>query len=268
MTRFLNSILVLGIVSFWAFMNGSLVLREIDLRGQDDLRRGVSEFLGPELYRERWMGIYRNNRRIGHTGLIFEKVFTEEGDHHKTTVNAEFTVDLFGKGKRISVNGWITTDLSMLPLSLALTASFDKQEFRLSGERENDGFTVQIEREGAQLFEIPLPLRELSLTNGLTVDLPVAGLKVGQRFELPVFNPIFFQNSDVAVVTVEEQTRRRLPSGLNVDCFRLITKYQGQSSTSWLTADGEVLRQEVPHLGIVLRQETQRQAIKATKRIK
>ena len=55
MTRLLNSVLVLGIVSFWAFMNGSLVLREIDLRGQDDLRRGVSEFLGPELYRERWM---------------------------------------------------------------------------------------------------------------------------------------------------------------------------------------------------------------------
>ena len=263
---------VVGVVAFWVVMNGQLVLREIDTRNQEVYQRGVSAYLGPQLRRERWMSIFRKNRKIGYTGLVFEKIFSDEGDEHKMTIETEITIDLFGRnldsssdsssgeGKQIRIDGEVNTDVRMIPKTLAIDVQIGDGLFHLRGRRDGDRFLVRIESGNMQLFELPLPLKELSLTNGLTLDLPVSGFEVGQIFTVPVFNLILFQDSGVATVTVEEQTRRRTSSGLNVDCFRLSTKLQGQSSNSWVTADGEVLRQELPYLDVVLIQETREMA--------
>ena len=255
MTRFLNILFVFGVVAFWIVMNGQLVMRELDVRGQEGYQRGVREYLGAQLRRERWMGIYRKNRKIGYTGLIVEKIFSDDGDQHKMSLETELTVDLFGKGQLIRLDGEVYTDLQMLPETLVLDVQIEDGHFHLTGRRDEDRFVIRVSSGKLKLFELPLPLRELSLTNGLTIDLPVSGLEVGQSFTLSVFNPILFQDAGQATITVEEKTRRRLTSGLRVDCFRLTTKFQGQSSDSWVTADGEVIRQEVPHLGIILVQE-------------
>ena len=260
MARFLNILFVIGVVLFWVLMNGKLVMRELEIRSQETYQRGVREYLGPKLHRERWMGIYRNNRKIGHTGLIFDKQLSEEGDRHKMAIETDITVDLFGKGKLITVEGEVYTDVDMIPESLALDVHIDEGMFQIRGKRKEGKFVIRISSGGTKLFEIPLPLREFSLTNGLTVDLPVSGFEVGQSFTVSVFNPILFQDGGLATITVEEKTTRRMTSGLKVDCFRLSTKFQGQSSNSWVTADGEVIRQEVPQLGIVLVQEPKKTA--------
>ncbi|MBI4583999.1 MAG: hypothetical protein HY717_08250 [Planctomycetes bacterium] len=259
MTRLLSLLWTIAIVAFWLSMNGLLLRRQIEVRNFDLYRQGVSSYFGTDWYRERWMGIYRGSRKIGYTGVVFTKSLEEEGIQHHTKIDGRIAVDLFGKGSQIRINGTVDADLQMIPEKLSINIEMDKRAIHISGERRNNALVLTAQAGSLKVFEQALPLKEFFLSDGLMPSLPIAGFEVGQTYEIPVFNPIL-QSTALAKIEVKERARLIL-SGMKVDCFHLETQVEGITYQSWVTPDGETLRQEIPPpTDVVLVRETREEA--------
>jgi hypothetical protein len=243
----------LAVVLFWLFMNGLLVRRELHYQGLDQYRRGVIDFLGGQPRRERWMGIYRKSQRLGHTGFAIERGAGSEGGF-RMEFSTKAGVDLFGAGGQFALEGTLLLDVEMAPRLLRAAVSLGTTALQLQGRREADRFLLTISEGGRRVLEQRLPLNELLFGDGMAPLPPVAGLRVGDSITVPVFDPIFRESSQAETRVVA--AARRDADGVAVDCLELETRFRGMTFRSWVTRDGEVLRQEVPPpLNVVLVRE-------------
>ncbi len=274
--RTLRISLTVAIAAFWLVMNGMLLRREMEYRSLDLYRQGVVDFLGQDLRRERWLGIYHEHRKIGYTGLVLTKSFEDEGILHEVEIDSlfmidlsQFTIDLFGKidlfgtGKRVRVRarGTVLLDHAMAPREAEIELTFDNSSIRLSGEHREDAFVVVFKTNGQRLLELPLPIEQFWPTDGFFPTLPVSGYEIGQSYEVPMFDPISGTRSMARVEVIESGTR--MLNGLNVDCLVVKTRFRGVTYTSWVTPDGEVIRQEIPEpYNFVMKRETRREAVR------
>ena len=257
--KMLRPALALCIVAFWLVMNSVLVSRELEFRDLGVYRQGVVNFLGQDLHRERWLGIYRKHRKIGYSGIVFSKSFEDDGIRHEMRVDSKITLDLFGKGKSLRVNGTIVSDPEMVPELMEMEVAVDGAVIRLDGKRVGKSFVITGSSWGNPIFEFPLPLEPFYPTDGFFPSLPISGFEVGKTYEVPFFDPIF-RSRTRATVTVIEQSVRTV-DGLSVDCFTLQTRFRGVKYTSLVTPDGELIRQEIPApFNVVLRRESRREA--------
>ncbi len=257
MTRWIHILLTMGVISFWVVMNTQLVVREMEFRILDSYQRGVGEYLGNELRRESWMSIYRNNRKIGYTGFSIERIFEDEGVRHVMVIDSRARFDVLGNSFHLDVKGTIVTDFGLVPLTLDMQVGLEGGALNLRGHREGDRFILIGESGSLKLIEKSLPLSQICFGNGLALNLPVAGFEVDQTYEIPVFDPIT-QSRSVAHMRVKEKVAGRF-NGLPVDYFVLETRFLGMTYESWVTSDGETLRQKLPPpLGYTLRREESR----------
>ncbi len=248
--------LIIGgaVVIFWAFMNLLLVQRVLEYRGLDQYHRGAIDFLGNQVRRERQMGIYRKGQRIGSTRFAMERVFEKEEMGFRIEFSTLLNIDLLGKGGNLTFDGDATLDPKMVPRVLKARLGLGGLKVRIEGQREAGMFVVAIKDGERVVFRQSLPLEALLLNDGLAPSIPVAGLKVGETYQVPVFDPIFRERS-VAETKVLAAVERR-SEGINVDCLLLSTTYHGMTFRSFVTPDGEVLRQEIPPpLDVVLIRE-------------
>jgi hypothetical protein len=237
-------------------MNALVALREMERRDLDKYRQGVSNFLGGELYRERWLGIYRKNRRVGYTGYTFEKVFAAEGVEFHSSVECKMEIDPFGQPQVVSLTGNLVLDESMKPIHLRMDANLDRAISAVATGKRRDGmFALEAHAGSLKLADFSVPLEELHLGNGLVPSFPLSGFKVGDVFEVPCFDPILMSRS-IATVKVISKEERSI-EGFRAEVYVIETAFRGLTSRAWMTGTGELLRQEFgPPLGdLVLRRE-------------
>ena len=250
-----------AIVVFWIAMNTAVVLSHKNLQQLDRYRRGVTEFLGSELSRERWMGVYRDDRKIGYTGLVIERVATDEGSEVHVRLESVFDFDLFGVGERLFFRAELVQDEALKPLRLDGEVRLVSQAgIRLSGARHGEHFIVEVTQGDEQLLELPLPAEELFLADGLTPSLPLGGYEIGERLEVACLDPITLRREKV-IVEVTDLSSRQL-QGLQMDVYTLTSKFRGMTSTTMVSRDGLVLSQEFgpPLAGVVLKNEGRERA--------
>jgi hypothetical protein len=249
----------LVVLLFWGAMNTLLVLRQREIENLDSYRRGVSTFIGTDLMKERWMAIYKDNKKIGYSGFTIEKHFTEGGVEHNSSIDSAIKVDLFGKGSDIRLIAQLVQDESLKPVELTGTLSFGGRHLRLSGKRDADRFLVAVQMAGVKIVELPLPLGDLVIGNGLTPVLPVAGLEVGETYRVACFDPVTMTRDIVEMRVTGLSTE--YVDGFKTDCYTLESEFCGVTSRSKMTRDGLLLRQEFgpPLEGLVLRRQ-ERQA--------
>lgn len=263
----LNFVLALGILVYWLAMNSLVVLREREVRSLDQYRAGVSEFLGPSLLRERWLGIYKRNRKIGYTGYTFEKVYAVEGVEIQSTLESKMQMELLGIPRKVEMDGSLVLDGDMKPLRLRLDLSVESlASLTVLGALRGNQFVVTVKQGKVPLLEIPLPREELHLGNGLVPALPVAGFEVGETFKVPCFDPMTLSRA-MTTVKVASKSAREI-DGFTADVYCLETMFRGLTSKSWVTGAGELVRQEFgpPLDDIVLRRETREGARRAFKK--
>ncbi len=263
--RFVGPFAAAAVVLFWLLMNG-LLLREVtEYRGLDQYRRGVIDFLGPNIRRERWMGIYRKNRRLGHTGFSIERRFDQQGMGYRMDFSTRVEIDIFGRGAAadggaapgVEIDGWITLDAEVVPEEVKAKVAAGPARLTLEGARREGRFHVALKNAGGQVaFQTSLPLRELQLGDALAPLPPISGLSVGQVYRVNVFDP-FWKENTVAETTVKAAARKEA-DGILVDCFELETRLRGAVFRSFVTRDGEVLRQELPPDFLLLRESRKR----------
>ncbi len=252
-----------AVVLFWLLMNG-LVLRDAaEYRGLDQYRRGVIDFLGKNVRRERWMGIYRKSRRLGHTGFSIERRFDQQGMGYRMDFSTRVEIDIWGRGGAaeggtgaatgVEIDGWITLDAAVIPEEVHAKVAVGPARLTLAGARREGHFHVALKNaEDRIAFQTKFPLREIQLGDALAPLPPVSGLSVGQVYRVNVFDPIFHEDA-MAETTVKAAARKEA-DGILVDCFELETRLRGIVFRSFVTRDGEVLRQELPPDIILLRE--------------
>lgn len=240
------------IVAFWVLMNGALFQRELEYQNLGRFQQGVVDYIGQEQARERWMGIYRDGKRIGHTGLRIEY----DGLQYDMAIDSRLTLDLFGKGKALEVAGNIVADTRMAPQFLSMRLQVDESAIDIHGAKRKGKFFITGSKDGMKLFDIPVSIEHFLPTDGFFPTLPIAGLEVGQTYEVPMLDPIF-QTASRGSVEVMERTIETI-DGVRTDCLVLETRFRGMKYTSWVTPDGELLKQTIPPpFNVTLRRESQ-----------
>jgi hypothetical protein len=95
----------------------------------------------------------------------------------------------------------------------------------------------------------------LALTNRTLVASQ--GLEVGKSFETPYFDPSTMSERSATVEVIGRETIHIL--GESVDAFVLRQSLEGLQLHAWVTASGDVLKEELP-LGLVAVRETEEEA--------
>jgi hypothetical protein len=255
--KHLGVVLTLVTFAFCGTMNALVLLRQIELHNLDPFKAGVTEFLGNDLQRERWMGVYRRGLKIGYTGYTFEKVLALEGIEIHSVLDSAVEIDLLGQRQWIELQGRLVADERLLPLTLQLDAAFEgRPAASVSGSRGKDGFAVTVRAGPMPPIRLALPLEELHLADALVPSLPVSGFAVGDEIKVPCFDPVLMSRSTAAMKVVGTEVLE--VDGMQVEAFRLETAFRGMTATSWVSESGEVLRQKfgAPLEDIELRRES------------
>ncbi len=116
---------------------------------------------------------------------------------------------------------------------------------------------------GGQTRTERIPLNDPPyLSPNIKPAILLAGLEPGKKFHFPLFNPATL-SSEEASITVE--SRERIKAGdADQTVYKLKESYQGMETTSWITQDGETLKEESA-LGYVLLKESMAEAKKRDK---
>ena len=249
------------ILAFWGTMNTMVYMRQQRLDELGRLRAGFTDFIGSDLLRERWLSVYRAHKKIGYTGMRVEKVFAVEGIEFHSYVESAFRVTVLGMDLRVRVTATMEQDDQLQPRTLSGRLTLGAlHDVHFAGEREGERFVMTVWTGTADPLRVPIPLEDVVLSNGLTPVLPVGGLKVGESFDVRYFDPIRL-SSAVAHAEVKAMESRDV-DGYKADVYRVETTFSGTTSTSYVTRDGVVLRQEFgpPFEEYVLRRETRERA--------
>ena len=272
--KYIETFFSLLIITFWISMNALLISREAELEKVGQFKGGIQGYLAGANLRESWMAIRSKGKRIGYSGYTVEKLYINTGNEYHIdietvyrgrlpvpTILASFLPD----NRQFELNGLLVLDKDMKPLSLRMNLSlvtFRRQtetaraSFLLVGRDRGDQFLVELfhEEDEAALLAVKLPGDKLTLSNGLAPTIPIAGLKQGKTYRVPVFDPLSSLGfgSESATIEVLRKEARKI-EGLFVDTWVVETRYGSKTITSWVTSGGESLRQELgPPLDLVM----------------
>ncbi len=278
--KYIETFFSLLIIAFWISMNALLISREAELEKVGQFKGGIQGYLAGANLRESWMTIRSKGKRIGYSGYTVEKLYIDGGNEYHIgietvyrgrlpvpTILASFLPD----NRQFELNGLLVLDEDMRPLSLRMNlslATFRRQtetaraSFLLVGRDREDQFLVELfhEEDEAALLAVKLPSDKLTLSNGLAPTIPIAGLKQGKTYRVPVFDPLSSLGfgSESATIEVLRKEARKI-GGLFVDTWVVETRYGSKTISSWVTSGGEVLRQELgPPLDLVMTKVTNR----------
>ena len=278
--KYIETFFSLLIIAFWISMNALLISREAELEKAGQFKGGIQGYLAGANLRESWMTIRSKGKRIGYSGYTVEKLYIDGGNEYHIgietvyrgrlpvpTILASFLPD----NRQFELNGLLVLDEDMRPLSLRMNlslATFRRQtetaraSFLLVGRDREDQFLVELfhEEDEAALLAVKLPSDKLTLSNGLAPTIPIAGLKQGKTYRVPVFDPLSSLGfgSESATIEVLRKEARKI-GGLFVDTWVVETRYGSKTISSWVTSGGEVLRQELgPPLDLVMTKVTNR----------
>lgn len=268
--KHLGIAVTLLILIFWSTMNTLLVRRQIEERQLGLYQQKVHRFLDSTRHRERWLAIYkrtdRRRRKIGYTGSTLDVLQGPEGTEYHTKIETSINMEIFGQGAlllkgllgtgHLEIKGLLVQDAEMRPFTLTVELTFPNQRhIIIQGERREDRFILKAYHEDLAIPPLSMPLEKLTLGNSLVPDLPVAGLKEGEKFQVNTFDPVFFTSRPVDVEVVSLDTQEI--GGLLVDVYTLESTFRGFKSTTLVTRDGTVLRMKMgpPFEGVTLTHE-------------
>ena len=220
------------------------------------------------------MAIRSKGKRIGYSGYTVEILFIDTGNEYHIDIETVYRGKLpvpailasfLPNNRQLELNGLLVLTNDMKPLSLRMDLSLvtfnertesARASFLLIGRQDGDHFLIELFHtdEDTALLGIKLPRDKLTLSNGLAPTIPIAGLKQGKTYRVPVFDPLSSLGfgSESATIEVLRKEARKI-EGLFVDTWVVETRYGSKTITSWVTSGGEILRQELgPPLDLVM----------------
>ena len=256
---FLPKLVALGVTAFWATMMGALVKREVLPAWATSTPVGYASLLGPEeLLRQSRMGIYLRGIRLGHADTTVQRNAGSGLDLvSRVMLSLEgLPVPILGELREIKTSLIVRVDANKAIDSFSLTVR-QPMFIAVNGEVIGDKLRMITQYEDGTSSEKTVPFdASRIMSSSFSPFVGMRNLKVGKEWHVWSFNPLNRGMTQVKVtVTSKEKTTF---NGETVDVFVLTAAHGAMQVKSWVTPDGEVLRQETP-FGFSLRRETTKQ---------
>lgn len=245
------------ILLFWLVMMGMLIERTylspasvvaLDLVTAEGIKAG-----------DEWFGIYQKGRKIGYAHTQTRV----EGDTYHVFEESEMDVLALEQVQRVGtvMNAYTTRSFMLKYFDFKLRSGVSTMDIK--GAVVGKQLVVDIITAGETRKE-RFPLKEpVYLTPNIRPAVVRLGLEPGKRYRFPLFNPATMSTED-AFVTVEAKETIKVGDGEQA-VFKLKESFQGMEATSWITQEGETIKEESP-LGYSLLKETKTEALKRDKR--
>ena len=233
MSKGFSKFIQLGIVGIWLCLISVLVYRHYISGAELSELRAVS---GNKFRTsEEWLGVYIQDRKIGHVRTSSEKI----GDEYRFTQSGETEVARDGRTIKNTSSFKCLTDLTYRIKSFEFESGSGDTWFKSHGELDKDNvLLVFLETEKQKKTETVDIQGQPYLSATLKHALIARGLEKGMRFSIPLLDIFSLRVTDTAV---EVQGLIPVKAGINVN-----TVYQLKigNNYSWISDDGITLKEK------------------------
>jgi hypothetical protein len=195
-----------------------------------------------------WRGVYSRGDKIGF--MVGQTLPTPDG--YEIQEDGRLQMTLLG-----------ATSAARLHTAVQVDKSFEVRSFQFSMDPGTGAIEIGGTVDGRRLqltVKTPSGLRtetrELperpALSLNLSRRLAAEGLAPGKHIEASVFDPATLRNETMVMDVQAREVVRA--AGRPVPAFKILSRYAGITSTSWVTDTGEVVREESP-LGLIVVKE-------------
>ncbi len=241
-----KKIISFSILFFWVVMLG-LLLERTYFRPSTVIALDAVTEEGVHATDE-WFGIYQQGRKIGyaHTQTI------PEAETYHLSEESELDILALGSVQRVRtvINSYTTRNflLKYFDFSMQSEASSMKIKGAVLGKK----LVMDIDTGGKKRTEKILLNTPPYLSPDIKPAILLAGLESGKSYRFSVFNPATM-SAEEAMIAVESKERIKIGDEEKT-VYKLKESFQGMETTSWVTQDGETLKEESA-LGYVLMKE-------------
>lgn len=169
-----------------------------------------------------------------------------KGDKWLVRDELSISLNIQGRLKPIRIIGESTVDKDFRLTSFVMKVSSGIISFEQKGRMEGRNLVLDIPGGGSRrqkLYRVPRISRSLGL------PLPLTGLKVGDKFSIPIFDPLDGRKSD-AFIRVLENAELEF-SGRKVEAWLVRAVFRTMEVNMWIDREGRLLKGRLP-LGITV----------------
>lgn len=191
------------------------------------------------------MGIYSGGDEIGYSHTLIEPTKQNTRVYEETKLR----MIVLGGNQDVEVkSNYLLNKYAIQSFNFSMKANL--VELRAEGKREGKDLKVQISSPSS-MSEISFPLTDEPLVPSVLFRwLANQNPKAGKRYEASLFDPTLVLNgggpqSLKATLTVEGEDEVKIPLG-SFKTYRVKMVFMNSESTSWITQDGEVIKEASP----------------------
>jgi transglutaminase-like putative cysteine protease len=201
-----------------------------------------------------WKGVYSRGEKIGF--MVGQTVATADG--YELQEDGRMQMTLLGATSAARLHTAVQVDKAFQARSFQFSMDPGTGPIEISGTVDGRRLQLTVKTpSGAARTETRQLSEPPSLSLNLSRQLAAAGLAPGKHVEVQVFDPATLRN-EAMVVDVQAREVVRV-ADRPVPAFKVLTRFAGITSTSWVTDTGEVVREESP-LGFLVIKETPERA--------
>ncbi len=209
--------------------------------------------------KEEWMGIYSGEDRIGYSHTLIEPAKQNTKVSDETTLR----MTIMGSNQDVEVkSNYLLNKYAIQSFDFSMKAGL--VELQAEGKREGKELNVQISSASGK-SEVSFSLTDEPLVPSMVFKwLADQNPKVGKRYEVSLFDPTLALTgggiqSLKATLTIQGEEEVKIPLG-NFKTYRVNMVFMGSESTTWITQDGEIIKESSPP-GLISIRETRNKAL-------
>jgi len=220
------------VVLFWGLMVFLLVKRihlapEVTIVGMERLKDS-----------ETWMSIFFKGQKVGYSVQSLTRIETGYIVDQKTYLR----LNLMGQVRELRTVTSARLNKALGLKSFNFFMSAGPIRYQLTGRLF--GLVLELTSQTAgHKSKSRLKLEKApQLATGLMAYLTREGLKKGQRFKVPIFDPSTLSSRQVQIVV--EDTEKLVIDGQTIDTYRVRLEYFGNQSYTWVDTKGRTVKEE------------------------
>jgi hypothetical protein len=250
-------------LAWWLVMTAWLVRFEAFPQFFTHAIAGYDGLLGRDiLLSDTWMKIVRDGRPAGYVRTNVEVNEYDARWHVVVENRLHLTLDLLGATQTVAAQGTAYLDMLYELQHFDFTLASDLLKIRVTGERrQGRQFAIRTET-GGRIERATIEIPADAIVHSPLATLAVKRMHVGEHVRLRTLNPLTMAATDVDVRALRRETIT--VEGRPAAAIVLGVEYLGASFLSWISPDGDLLRQESP-LGLTLEKCSAREALESVR---
>ena len=200
-----------------------------------------------------WKGVYSRGDKIGF--MVGQTLPTSDG--YELQEDGRIQMALLGATSSARLHTAVQVDKAFAVRSFQFSMDPGTGPIQVGGVVDGRRLQITVKTPSGTRTEVRQLSEPPALSLNLSRQLAAAGLAPGKHVEVAVFDPATLRNE---TMVVDVQAREVVTAADRpVPAFKVLTRFAGVTSTSWVTDTGEVVREESP-LGLLVVEETPERA--------